>query len=309
MSESTYSEEIADLLRQAEETLRGGDPDSARMIFEAVLQIDPENDAALAGVERASFPPSGPPSGDFDLQLDFDLAAAAAPAPGRHAAPAGASAPKPEALEDLLEAADQLPAEEPRQATSPSAAARAAEGEAALLAEQARRHLFQGDLAKATELASRALAMHESCDAAQEILEEARTETARRAATAEHLLSDAIAAIERGGAAQAIPMLQQVLGLAPAHPEALEWLARARQSVQAGRVHDPATSATGPAPVVSARSPEPTPASAVTAPRPVAALRRPPPPAEPGPSDDFKFQSNATPEPTTVTSYSSSLSP
>ena len=299
MSESTYSEEIADLLRQAEETLRGGDPDSARMIFEAVLQIDPENDAALAGVERASFPPSGPPSGDFDLQLDFDLAAAAAPAPGRHATPAGAPAPKPEALEDLLEAADQLPAEEPRQAASPSAAARAAEGEAALLAEQARRHLFQGDLAKATELASRALAMHESCDAAQEILEEARTETARRAATAEHLLSDAIAAIERGGAAQAIPMLQQVLGLAPAHPEALEWLARARQSVQAGRAHDPATSATGPAPVVSARSPEPTPASAVTAPRPVAALRRPPPPAEPGPSVDFGFQSNATPEPTT----------
>jgi hypothetical protein len=161
--------------------------------------------------------------------------------------------------------------------------------------------MFQGDLARATELASRALAMHESCDAAQEILEEARAEAARRAATAERLLSDAIAAIERGDAALAVPMLQQVLGLAPEHPEAIEWLTRARQLIQEGRAHDSMSAATGPAPGFASaptgplRPSAPPPASAATAPPPVAP--RPPAPVETGPPEDLGFQSNSTPEP------------
>ncbi len=295
MSQSAYSEEIADLLRQAEETFAGGDPESARMIFEAVLQIDPENGTALAGVERASAPPTGAPNGqppgDFDLQLDFDLAAVATPA----------RAPQPEAIEDLLEATGQLPVEEAQKLAAPqSAAVRATEGEAALLAEQARRHLFQGDLPSATELASRALAMHESCDAAQEVLEEARAEAARRAATVDHLLSDAIASIERGDAAHAVPMLQQVLGLAPEHPEALEWLARARQLIQEGRALHAATAETGPAlgglsPASDPPTPAPRPAAAP--PRPSAAPPPLPSPAEFAPTGGFDFQSNATPEP------------
>ena len=264
MSQSTYSEEIADLLQQAEETFRGGDPDSARMIFEAVLQIDPENRTALAGIDRAS-------TSAFEAST-------------------GPPAAHPEAIEDLLEAAGQLPDEVDERSTAPprSAAARAAEGEAALLAEQARRHLYQGDLARATELASRALAMHETCEAAQEILEEARAEAARRAATAEHLLSEAIASIERGDPARAIPMLQQVLGLAPEHPEALEWLARARRSIQEQRALDAATAETGPVSIAAA---------AATAPRRIVA---PPPPPLPEreATDDIEFQSNATPDPT-----------
>jgi len=300
VSQGTYSEEIADLLRQAEETFLGGDPDSARMIFEAVLQIDPENGAALAGVDRASFSASGaapgPTAGDFDLRLDLDLAAAGVAAPARRSAPAlsqapapqGSPVPHPEAIEDLLEAAGQLPDEADERPSAPrSAAARAAEGEAALLAEQARRHLYQGDLARATELASRALAMHETCEAAQEIHEEARAEAARRAATAEHLLSEAIASIERGEPAHAIPMLQQVLGLAPEHPEALEWLARARGTIQQGRVLDAATAETGPAPTA---------ASAATAPRPIPAPP-PLPPLEREPTGELAFQSTATPDP------------
>jgi hypothetical protein len=304
VSQSAYSEEIADLLRQADETFRGGDPDSARMIFEAVLQIDPENDAALSGIERASSLASDPPSGGVDLGLDLDLAAVIAPAPPRRPGPASHPAPQPEALVDLLEAAGQLPAEEPlRQTTPPNAAVRATVGEAALLAEQARRHLYQGDLARATELASRALAMNESCEVAQEILEEARAEAVRRAATAERLLSDAITAIERGAAAQAIPMLQQVLGLAPEHPEALEWIARARQLIQAGRAHDAATAETGSTPGSAgapAGPPRPTlppPASAAAASRPDAAAPPPPTPTEPHPTGEFGFQSNATPDP------------
>ncbi len=298
MSQSAYSEEIADLLRQAEETFAGGDPESARMIFEAVLQIDPENETAMAGVDRALPPPaaapSGKPIGDFDLPLDFDLAAVATPAP----APASPSPLQSEAIEDLLEATGQLPVEEAEKLATPrSAAVRAVEGEAALLAEQARRHLFQGDLPGATELASRALAMHESCEAAQEVLEEARAEAGRRAATVDHLLSDAIASIERGDAAQAIPMLQQVLGLAPEHPEALEWLARARQLIQEGRAHNAATAETGPALgglVPAPGPPAPASKSSATVPRPAAPL---PSPAEFAPTGGFDFQSNATPEP------------
>lgn len=310
MSQSAYSEEIADLLRQAEETFRGGDPDSARMIFEAVLQIDPENDAALAGIERGAPASVEPAAGGFDLSVDFELAAAA-PAPARRpAAPAPPTtapprpAPQPEAIVDLLEAAELLPEDEKDPfggGGPPSAAARAAEGEAALLAQQARRHLFQGDLARATEMASRALAMHEGCDGAQEVLEEARAEASRRAATAERLLSDAIAAIERGAAPQAVPMLQQVLGLAPEHPEALEWLARARQAIQEGRNTHGATSAeTGPTPGFTPTSLAP-PRPAATGPVAGAATSSPaaPPAAATGPtaSPEMGFQSNATPPP------------
>ena len=313
MSQGTYSEEIADLLRQAEETFRGGDPDSARMIYEAVLQIDPENDTALAGIERAAPAPAEPAAGGFDLSVDFELAAAA-PAPARRptappppAAPPPRPAPQPEAIVDLLEAAELLPEDEKDPfggGGPPSAAARAAEGEAALLAQQARRHLFQGDLARATEMASRALAMHEGCEGAQEVLEEARAEASRRAATAERLLSDAIAAIERGTAPQAVPMLQQVLGLAPEHPEALEWLARARQAIQEGRTaHGAATAETGPTPGFTPTSLAP-PRPAATGPvaGPAVAV-----PAAPGPAahPEMGFQSNATPPPASETAPTS----
>ncbi len=313
MSQSAYTEEIADLLRQAEETFRGGDPDSARMIFEAVLQIDPENDAALAGIERAAPAPPVPADGGFDLSLDFEQAAAA-PAPARRPSappPPAASpprpAPQPEAIVDLLEAAELLPEEEknPFGDGGPQpAATRAPEREAALLAQQARRHLFQGDLARATEMASRALAMHEGCDGAQEVLEEARTEASRRATTAERLLSDAISAIERGSAPQAIPMLQQVLGLAPEHPEALEWLARARQSIQEGRNTHGAAPATSPAPGFTPTSlapPRPAPTGPIAG--PTAAPTAAPTPTEPGADAHHEtgFQSNATPEPTAAT--------
>ncbi|MCU0229996.1 MAG: hypothetical protein MUC67_01325 [Acidobacteria bacterium] len=297
MSKSAYTEEIADLLRQAEETLAGGDPDSARMIYEAVLQIDPENGPARSGIERV--PAAPPAAGDFDLSVDFELAAAAPTAARRPApppSPARRPAPEPEAIVDLIEAADLLPTDEnPADGQAPvTAATRAAEGEAALLAEQARRHLFQGDLARATEFASRALAMHEGCDAAQDVLEEARTEAARRASTAERLLSDAIAAIERGCSAQAIPMLQQVLGLAPEHPEALEWLARARQAVQEGHGREAATAETGPTPGFTPTALAPPAPSA----QPTSPIPRPSPAAPPsGPSEEMGFQSNATPEP------------
>ncbi|MCU0223822.1 MAG: hypothetical protein MUF27_07085 [Acidobacteria bacterium] len=311
MSQSTYTEEIADLLRQAEETFRGGDPESARMIFEAVLQIDPDNDAALAGIERAAPAPPEPVAGGFDLRLDFEQAAAA-PAPARRPSapppPAAAPprpAPQPEAIVDLLEAAELLPEEErePFGGEGPQPAATGApEREAAKLAQQARRHLFQGDLARATEMASRALAMHEGCDGAQDVLEEARAEASRRAATAEHLLSDAISAIERGSASQAIPMLQQVLGLAPEHPEALEWLARARQSIQEGRHPHGAAPAASPTPGFTPTSlapPRPAPTGPVAG--PTAAPTATPTPAEPGAAarHEMGFQSNATPDPTT----------
>jgi len=249
VSQSAFSEQIAELMKQAEETLRAGDPESARMIYEAILQIDSENRDAAAAIGQLGAAGAAPAA----LEVDFELAAAS-PSPAPRPLPPAPAPPAPspevtaEALEDLLEAADDLPVDErPAAGETKTAAARAAEGEAALLAEQARRLLYQGDVERATEIASRALAMHEGCESAQEILEEARAETDRRAATAERLLSEGIATIEHGDPHHAIGMLQQVLQLAPNHAEALEWLARARQLVQESHAKHGATAVeTGP---------------------------------------------------------------
>lgn len=54
VDETTIQDQIEDLLRQAEDCARAGDAQSARQIWEAVLQIDPQNPRAQEELQLAS---------------------------------------------------------------------------------------------------------------------------------------------------------------------------------------------------------------------------------------------------------------
>ncbi|RMG47228.1 MAG: hypothetical protein D6718_04190, partial [Acidobacteria bacterium] len=235
---------LADLRRQAEERLESGDRQGARQIWEAILQIDPDDATARERIAALAGEDTGEDGPDLDIDLDLDLDLAEE----RPAAPASAAAvtqelersalPAEERAEvrDLVEAAGELvdgpPPGEPASG-SQLPAPDPALGEAALLVESAQRAFDKGDDDEAIALASRAMALSEQVPGAQELIAAARTRAARRAAEGEQALLAGIEAVEQGRPEEAVALLEKALELLPGHPEAEEYLERARRAAAA----------------------------------------------------------------------------
>lgn len=241
---------------------------------------------------------------ELDLDLDLDLPASPQPAPAP-APPAAPQAPQASdvSVRDLFEAAVDLGVQPDVEEFAPAERSAAIpepdpqQGESALLVVRARQALKEGNLALATDLASRAMAMAEDTPGAQEVLDDARLETRRLAEQAENLLVEGTAELESGRPAAAIPLLEQALKLVPGHPEIEHALSRAREASPApgagdesGEEQDLAAMASiplaGPRPVAETDPHRPGPSldgfdasAGVAAPLPTGAVVPPPPPS------------------------------
>ncbi|MCE5245308.1 hypothetical protein LLG88_00070, partial [bacterium] len=183
---------------------------------------------ALETPEPTGPVPPASPQGNY---LDFgDLG-------GPYAVTAAPPAPEPQdrAVTDLLDAARDL--YESRQQPAPAGPdassfdeAAPEQGEAALLVARGREEFENGHLDEARQLAARALAISDQTPGAQSLLDEIQALAERAARDADDLLTQAIAEFERGRPDSAIPLLNQVLVLAPGHPEAIDYLRRAEQA-------------------------------------------------------------------------------
>ena len=183
---------------------------------------------ALEAPEPTGPVPPAAPQGNY---LDFgDLG-------GPYAVTAAPPAHEPQdrAVTDLLDAARDL--YESRQQPAPTSPEGSAfeeaapeQGEAALLVARGREEFENGHLDEARQLAARALAISDQTPGAQALLDEIQALAERAARDADDLLTQAIAEFERGRPDSAIPLLNQVLVLAPGHPEAVDYLRRAEQA-------------------------------------------------------------------------------
>ncbi|HHN75133.1 MAG TPA: tetratricopeptide repeat protein, partial [Acidobacteria bacterium] len=250
---------ISAALEQAREALARGEKVAALAACRQVLEIDPAHREATLLLEQAEGSAEPAPA---SLELDLDLIedTGAPPAPASASAPAAAPAAveldldldavppppattqevtvtpatppaqaEPTTVRDLFDAAEDLEREISVEEFLPQTPAPqpVADEEPALVV-QARQALTEGRLADAMELASRAMATSEEAPGAEEVLEQAREETQRRAGHAESLLVEGLAAMEAGNYDEAIPLFEQALELVPEHPEITEALDKAR---------------------------------------------------------------------------------
>jgi tetratricopeptide (TPR) repeat protein len=267
LTETTaYDEHLEGLRGQAEQAFAKGDLQSARQIWEAVLQLSPGDASALEGLERcdaagsppgaafelaeaaASPPPesSAPAGADLDLDLDLDLELdTPAPSPAEQPAPASGEGPPAEdgstTVEDLFMAAEELGGDMERYEPSeppPTAAATGeddpvavdeTEGEAAVLVARARAALKEGRLDEASDLAARAMMVRDDAPGAQELLDEIHERRGRDSGEAERLLTEATEDLGAGRIEQAVARLEAALEHVPGHPEVLDQLDKARE--------------------------------------------------------------------------------
>ncbi|GAB4374960.1 MAG: hypothetical protein Kow0062_13490 [Acidobacteriota bacterium] len=240
---------LADLTAQAEQAFASGDPQAARQIWEAMLQIDPEHPAARQGLARLGAGEVGPtpaptvdpgpvppahdaePSQGLDLELDLDLIGQ----PSAAAPPATPSSPPPgtpregASVRELLEAAEEIDPVSPVQGIERSAegdGGSAVPPEVLEMVAAARDALADGNTAEATRLASRALALDEKAPGADEIIAQARSLEQLQADRAEYQLRDGIHAFEQGQFEEARARFEAVLAAVPEHAEAREYLER-----------------------------------------------------------------------------------
>jgi tetratricopeptide (TPR) repeat protein len=250
VSQTVYNDHLQDLLHQAETHYRQGDLVEARQIYEAMLQIDQQNPAALEGLKLTQQArTSGSPTTTTAPLLELDLSMAtltptpAAP-PSRTAVPADDTP----SVKDLLEAAGDIGVEHEvtawdgglaseQSGSHATATSNDVAPQAMHLLNNAQQLFDQHKYTEAMQLAGRALALHESAPGAQELIDQARSILEQRAHEADHALQSAIELIERGQPEPAVPMLKQVLELVPGHAEATEYLAKAATAIDNGALN------------------------------------------------------------------------
>lgn len=257
---TVFHEQIAALHDQAEQARAAGDEQTARQIWEAILQIDESDLRARQLLDRSTEgglsldvdasepapvmdPGGGPPAGDgpgggFDLDLDLDL--------DLELDPPEKTGEETTTVQDLFMAAEELDGDVGRYDEPPPPEAVLAapsgpevvpdrhdafgvpSGEAEELVIRARQALDSGELQEASQYASQALALCETVTGAEEVLEEARRRGEKRGADADRLLGEAWEDLDGGRVHEALSRLEAALELVPGHPEILEQLDRAR---------------------------------------------------------------------------------
>ncbi len=248
---------------QARAQIASGQASMAVKSCRDALKLEPGNREAellLEQAERAvgTSPATGSSMPMMELDLDLSLAAKP-PTPSAQretvrTMPQAVHSTSPQkrldddapSMRDLLEAASDIETGEQdvsewlqadplaeSGAGDPAAAESTSDSrhEAQRLVEQAREALREGNVDRATQLASRGMALWDGVPGAAELMEQARDLASRRAQELESLMQQAINAFEKGQNDQAVPLFNQVLKQAPGHREAKDYLARITTAV------------------------------------------------------------------------------
>lgn len=253
---------------QARVQIASGQNAKAVQSCQEALELEPGNREAELLLEQAEralkhTPSAGTAMSSMELDLDLTLAVKPSSAATSAARATARTMPNPvhselppisqkkidddaPSVRDLLDAASGIDTEEqdvsewlqddpfaarPEPDPTETEATSNSRSEAERLVLQAREALGGGDVDRATQLASRGMALWDGVPGASELMEQARGLAGQRAQQIEELMQEAISAFDQGRNDLVVPLLNQVLKLAPGHREAKEYLSRTTSAV------------------------------------------------------------------------------